>query len=211
MSTGLNAYRFLVSGLVLGAPSVALAQPATRREVPPIVRESEMPGATRPPIPGDFATPTPATVPVSTEGMWLYTAERGYVWIPQRSVGYVVSGIPAAYLYTPELGWAWYASPWGTGLFRFDGWVSRPWPLGFRTLTERPDGWKWSAPVPTAHVTGRVFGAAGHLYDADGQIVGERHAVATRSARSGSSDSEHGSHAGRGDVRHAESGHASHH
>jgi hypothetical protein len=213
MSTTVTRYVPLASVLLVGAPTLAMAQTSAGREVlPPIVRESEMPAATRPPLPRDFASSSLAlaAMDVSTEGTWIYTAERGYVWIPKLSEAYIIHGIPAAYLYTPELGWAWYASPWGAGPFRYDGWVSRPWTLGFRVLTQGSDGWTWRAPMPEAHVTGRMFGAAGHLYDADGQIVSQRHAVSSRSAHGASSESQHAGNAGRGQARHAEGGHASH-
>ena len=65
-------------------------------------------------------------------GQWVYTAGRGWVWIPSGASTADMEGVPYVYLYTPSYGWTWYVSPWGPGPYRYGVWIRHPWhPVGW--------------------------------------------------------------------------------
>lgn len=111
------------------------------------------PAGAAPAPPGGAATaPPPSWVYSYPTGQWVYTTDRGWIWVPAGSTTTLVEGVPYAYLYTPAYGWTWYISPWGWGPYRYGAWVSHPW---------RPVGWRggW---VAHPHVVVRLGGAHFH-------------------------------------------------
>jgi len=127
--------------------------PAQPQAAPP--QEVAPPEAEPAPTPPPPQAVAPSTTPPSSwvysypTGQWVYTSDRGWVWVPAGATTTVVEGVPYAFLYTPIFGWTWYVSPWGWGPYRYGAWVAHPW---------RPVGWRggW-----TAHprVAGRLGGA----------------------------------------------------
>jgi hypothetical protein len=97
-------------------------------------------------------------------GQWVYTAEGGYIWVPNGATTSAVEGVPYTYLYTPAYGWTWYASPWGFGPFTYGSWVGSAWPYGFHAWAYGPAGWGWRGGMAGYHGHGRSFGGPGHYY-----------------------------------------------
>jgi hypothetical protein len=226
MRTTLAVLGILLPTALTAAPSFAQTQSGGRESPPPpIMLETEVNPVIAPPdsvvphapatsaAPASAAVPSPTTsVAVAATGQWVYTAELGYLWVPSHTVTQPVGHVPYAFLYTPEVGWAWYASPWGSGAFTNGPWVGRPWALGFHAWIPGPEGWALRSAPPSHAVTGRVFGVAGHTYDPDGrEFAGDRQSQSAhqgrmrasneRAASSGRGGSERGSSARGGGHR----------
>src|SRR5262249_48176703 len=94
-----------------------------------------------------YASPQPDVATVATEeapppaatwtavyptGQWVYTADHGWIWIPNGTAAAEYEGVPYVYFYTPVYGWNWYVSPWGWGPYHYGGWVRYGWhPVGW--------------------------------------------------------------------------------
>jgi len=131
------------------------AEPYSEATPPPPAPTGSQPPAPVPP-PVEAAPPAgqPAAAPLVYSyptGQWVYTAGRGWVWVPAGAVTQEMDGAPYAYLYTPAYGWTWYLSPWGWGPYHYGVWVHHPW---------HPVGWHgyW---VAHPHVVVRL-GGRGH-------------------------------------------------
>lgn len=196
----------LLSGALMAVPAFAQSgNPGSVTPPPPIMVQTEIPPAV--PTPSDSSTmppaapvPVPERVLIATTGQWVYTAAGGYLWVPSNATGYLVGGVPATYLYTEELGWTWYTSPWGIGPFKLGSWVARPWSSGFRAWAPGPDGGTWHT-APYGHPAGgRVYGAPGHYFAAGGAAFGGDH-------HAGGGGSHHGSARGGGGHTEARGAH----
>jgi len=121
------------------APTPAPAPPANTGPAP-TARSSEPP----PPPPNEgsigSAPDAPPDAPPNAAhwayeyptGRWVYANGYGWMWVPASAATVDADGVPYAYLYTPRYGWTWYVSPWGVGVYRYGGWVRRPWhPVGW--------------------------------------------------------------------------------
>jgi hypothetical protein len=117
--------------VALGAGGTAAAQ------------QSQSSSQPAPPPPTSTATVTPAPAP--PRGQWVYTADYGWIWVPDGTTTVVVDDVPYAYLYTPTYGWTWYVSPWGPGPFVVGPWVWHAW---------RPPVWHGWVALP--HVIVRI-------------------------------------------------------
>lgn len=151
-----------VAPAALAQQAPAQAQPQQSLPTTPPPQESG-PAQAAPQEPGP-AQAAPATQPAQAAapasappaswvysyptGQWVYTADRGWLWVPAGTTTTAVEGVPYAYMYTPAFGWTWYISPWGWGPYRYGGWVAHPWhPAGWR------GGW-----VAHPHVVHRLGG-----------------------------------------------------
>lgn len=157
-----------LGSLVLGLASVptAFAQqaeppPEAPPQQGPSAQPETAPAAQAPPAqaappPAQVAAPAapapaPSWVYSYPTGQWVYTTDRGWIWVPTGSTTTVFEGVPYAYLYTPAYGWTWYISPWGWGPYRYGAWVGHPWhPVGWH------GGW-----IAHPHVVVRLGG--GHF------------------------------------------------
>jgi hypothetical protein len=116
----------------------AAAAPATPLTAP-------SPAPPTPPAPTLTAPATPPPPAPAPRGHWTYTAEYGWLWIPDGSTTVAVDDVPYVYLYTPAYGWTWYVSPWGWGPYYVGNWVLHPW---------RPHVWRGWVAAP--HVVVRL-------------------------------------------------------
>jgi hypothetical protein len=119
-----------LGSLILG---VCMAQNASAQEQqppPPTEAPAPQPDEAQPPPPAPATAQTVYTYPT---GSWVYTADRGWIWVPSGTTPTAVDGVPYSYLYTPAYGWTWYVSPWGWGGYRPGPWIAHPWhPVGWR-------------------------------------------------------------------------------
>jgi len=70
------------------------------------------PGAQVPPPPNLASEAMPKGLPA---GQWVYTAQYGWVWMPQGDSFVSVppgGGTPVMYVYYPVVGWSWVVAPW---------------------------------------------------------------------------------------------------
>lgn len=137
----MHSSRALIVVALLSAHTAAFAQyaPEHAPEAPPPPaaadiseqpRDGELvyePGPSKeaPPPASAWTKPFPG-------GQWVYTAEYGWLWIPETSSPVAVDGVPYVFLYTPAYGWTWYVCPWGFGSFFYGAWVRHAW---------HPAGW----------------------------------------------------------------------
>jgi hypothetical protein len=103
------------------------------------------PPAPVPPPPASTADQAPLVYSYPS-GQWVYVVERGWVWVPAGATASNVDGVPYVWMYTPDVGWTWYLSPWGWGPYHYGVWYRHPW---------HPAGWhgRW---IAGPHVTVRL-------------------------------------------------------
>lgn len=139
--------------VVVQSPELSLSADATSppsTSVPP----SQVPAAPPPPPPmaptstQDVLPPASQWTRAQPGGQWVYTADDGWIWVPNDASMAPIDDVPYVYLYTATYGWTWYVSPWGWGPYRYGAWVRHPW---------RPAGWRggW---VARPHVVVRLHG-----------------------------------------------------
>jgi hypothetical protein len=116
-----------------GAPDPAAGDPQQAAPpAPPQPPADAPPPAAAAPAAPQVAASGPLVYSYPT-GQWVYTAGRGWVWIPAGTTTADIEGVPYAYMYTPAYGWTWYISPWGVGPYRYGFWARHPWyPAGYR-------------------------------------------------------------------------------
>jgi hypothetical protein len=101
--------------------------PTNASATPPTPLTAPSPAPPTPPTPA-LAAPPPAPPPTpAPRGHWTYTADYGWLWIPDGATAVAVDDVPYVYLYTPAYGWTWYVSPWGWGRYYVGDWVLHPW------------------------------------------------------------------------------------
>jgi hypothetical protein len=108
-----------VLALTLGADAFAQQTPSATPAQTTTQTTSHPPATALEPPP---APPSPAP-----HGRWVYTAQYGWLWVPDGATSVSVDDVPYVYLYTPAYGWTWYVSPWGWGPYFVGDWVARPW------------------------------------------------------------------------------------
>ena len=202
MKTTIMTMGVLLSTALAATPALAQSSnPGSAVPAAPIMMETEtphvLPQRTDENIAGAVA-PSPADpqVPIARTGEWIYTATAGYLWVPSNATTYVVGGVPAAFLYTEEGGWTWYASPWGEGKFKLGAWVARPSPEGLRAWALGPGGGAWHE-TSTGHSTGhRVYGAEGHYFAAADAVSKDGRSASTAGASTVGGSHQTGSRSG---------------
>lgn len=114
-------------------------QPAQPQQYAPAPQQS--PPQQYAPAPQQYTPPPPQPAQPAANswvysypsGQWVYSSDRGWIWVPAGASATLVDGVPYTYLYTAGSGWNWYVSPWGFGPYRFGAWARRPWyPPGWR-------------------------------------------------------------------------------
>ncbi len=149
----------LLASPVRAAPSAAQEAPATlsppeavKPPGPAPTQTPPAPPAQPPPPPLQEQQPhPPAAVTPSAQnppaGQWVYTSQYGWVFMPYGNQ-YVDEGTPDdlypyAYVYYPDYGWTWVASPWlwGWGPYPYFGLIG-PWHFRWYEGLHR-SGWAW--------------------------------------------------------------------
>jgi len=103
-------------------PDDAPVAPATP---PPTAQPPAPPAqpAAPPPAPAQVAPPAPGSPQAaqpSAAGQWVYTQQRGWLWMPYGEQ-YVYTppntagAYPSEYVYAPSYGWTWVSAPWVWG------------------------------------------------------------------------------------------------
>jgi hypothetical protein len=124
------------------------------------------PPANQPPAPPQRPPSAPAQAqqpPAPAAGQWVYTAQYGWVWMPYgEQYTYEPdssNAYPYAYLYEPDIGWAWVVAPWiwGWGPMPYFGYWG-PWHFHWY----RGPGFVHGAVVGGAHVSGPVHPGGVH-------------------------------------------------
>jgi len=94
---------------------------APQAEAPPPPQAAPPPPVAQPAPPvAQQAAPAPAPMQAQAQanGQWVYTQQRGWLWMPYgEQYVYAPEGVaqPSAYVYAPAYGWTWIDAPWVWG------------------------------------------------------------------------------------------------
>ena len=95
----------------------------------------------------DEQAPAPAAPGPRANGQWVYTSQYGWIFMPYGDQytyeGTLYDAYPYSYVYYPDYGWLWLASPWvwGWGPYPYFG-LASPWYFGWYSGLYR-SGWGW--------------------------------------------------------------------